>query len=468
MIGMSKKRVLETALTIVLVGVLTLTFNTQQVRTDSQTIIVPDNYSTIQGAINAANPGDTIFVKNRTYYEHVVVYKAVSLFGENVETTIIDGNGTGIVVKVTMNSVTIAGFTIRNSGPWPNGGIMLSEVENCNVSRNNITANNGRGIRLYYSSNNIIVGNNITANKEEGIYLSSSSYNTISRNNVTANKDNGIYLYTSSNHNSITGNSIANNWHGIAGMSSLNNSIVGNNVVASNSSGIIFRSLSNSSIIGNSVTGNTWDGICLYFSSNHNNITGNNVRLNKNDGIVLSESSNSNIAGNNVTGNSWNGIYLYSSSNNSITGNDIVDQSDGIVLRSSSNNNIITRNNITGNYRGIYLSNSSDNSIHHNNFISNTDQVLTYDSFNVWDDGYPSGGNYWSDFKKRYPNVNDIYSGPNQNQPGSDSFWDSPYVIDADNKDNYPIVPEFPSFLILPIFMTATLLAATLYRRKHS
>ncbi|MCZ2809141.1 MAG: pectinesterase family protein, partial [Candidatus Bathyarchaeota archaeon] len=62
----------------------------------SSTILVPDNYATIQEAINNANEGDTIFVRAGTYYEHVVVDKALSLVGENKHNTIIDGSGNEI------------------------------------------------------------------------------------------------------------------------------------------------------------------------------------------------------------------------------------------------------------------------------------------------------------------------------------------------------------------------------------
>jgi uncharacterized protein (DUF2141 family) len=61
--------------------------------------------------------------------------------------------------------------------------------------------------------------------------------------------------------------------------------------------------------------------------------------------------------------------------------------------------------------------------------------VISGSEPNTWDDGYPSGGNYWSDYSGT-----DVYSGPYQNVTGSDGIGDIPYVIDANNTDHYPLV----------------------------
>jgi len=156
------------------------------------------------------------------------------------------------------------------------------------------------------------------------------------------------------------------------------------------------------------------------------------------------------------------GISLHGGSNVTIKNMEIRAFEFGVFLNSRSSNNTINGNNITNNGVGILVYVSSfDNAIYHNNFIGNTQQVLiaTSGQANFWDDGYPSGGNYWSDCEDRYPNAEEI---------DDSGIWDTPYVIDENNQDNYPLVPEFPSFLILPLFMTATLLAVVVYRRKHS
>jgi hypothetical protein len=109
---------------------------------------------------------------------------------------------------------------------------------------------------------------------------------------------------------------------------------------------------------------------------------------------------------------------------------------------------------------GVYLSNSSDNSIFYNNFVNNSHQAYTSGLANIWDNG--SMGNYWSDYLTRYPNAAQV---------DSSGVWNTPYVIDTNNTDHRPLVapyaiPEFPSILILPLFMLATLFAAIVWSKK--
>ncbi|UCH69663.1 MAG: right-handed parallel beta-helix repeat-containing protein, partial [Candidatus Bathyarchaeota archaeon] len=176
-------------------------------------------------------------------------------------------------------------------------------------------------------------------------------------------------------------------------------------------------------------------GISLYGVSN---VTITNMEIRAFEfGVVLnSESSNNTISGNTITENAI-GILLAFSSDNMINGNNItINYGAGIELDFSSNNTI-SGNTITNNDSGIFFYASSfDNAIYHNNVIGNNQQVhiLPSEQANFWDDGYPSGGNYWSDY-----NGTDLYSGPDQNVPGRDFRGDTPRVIDANNTDRYPL-----------------------------
>ena len=124
-------------------------------------------------------------------------------------------------------------------------------------------------------------------------------------------------------------------------------------------------------------------------------------------------------------------------------------------------NNTIVNNNITANVVGIRISNSNYNIIYHNLFDNTNQAQVTTGSTNTWNDNYPSGGNTWNG----YSDV-DVYSGPYQNETGSDDIWDHPYVIDANNIDNYPIVTEFPSSVILLLLMSLSTIAVVFAKKK--
>ena len=131
----------------------------------------------------------------------------------------------------------------------------------------------------------------------------------------------------------------------------------------------------------------------------------------------------------------------------------------------------LVRATVKDNEHGVWLGFCFDNVFYHNNFTNNTEQVCidSYGYANFWNETYPIGGNFWSDFGNQYPLVEDLYSGEYpQSEPDSDGIWDGPYEIDGDNIDYYPIVPEFPSQIIIPLFMTVALLAVIVHRRKHT
>ncbi|MGA2308943.1 MAG: NosD domain-containing protein [Candidatus Bathyarchaeia archaeon] len=158
------------------------------------------------------------------------------------------------------------------------------------------------------------------------------------------------------------------------------------------------------------------------------------------NGVDLTSTSDVTVENLTVSGFSI-GIFAPSVNFDTITGNNLEQNSFGIWLDSSSNSNVYF-NNIrqNGNF-GIWLSSSHDNNVYHNNFVNNAQHVYTtYDSFNdTWDDGYPAAGNYWSDYTGQ-----DLYRGPSQNVTGSDGIGDTPYVLDQNNLDNYPLMKPYP------------------------
>ena len=199
--------------------------------------------------------------------------------------------------------------------------------------------------------------------------------------------------------------------------------------------GVYLDGVNYCSIAENNITDNFY-GVRLLDSSD-NRVCGNNVTNSFSFGITLGPDSNDNrISGNNVS-TSYNGsIRVYASLNNRISNNYITDTYYGILLDSSFGTTL-SGNDIIGNEVGVSTFLSENNSIYHNNFLDNTQQVEVQSSgyFNLWDDYYPSGGNYWSD----YLGV-DLYSGPGQNEPGGDGIGDTSYVIDGENEDAFPLM----------------------------
>jgi regulation of enolase protein 1 (concanavalin A-like superfamily) len=273
-------------------------------RVTAKPIVVPDDYPTIQAAINAASDDDTIFVRNGTYYEHLTINKTIGLIGESKFATIIDGEYEdppglqGRVVNVLADGVTMSGFTIQHCH---SGGdaIAIDGYVNMTFSDNIITGCS-EGVRILHSAGDIVSYNDI-----QGCY-----YNT----------------------------------------------------------GLGFNWVYNSTVYGN-------------------------ILANNNIGIG---------------GNFWNITFF---------------------------DNIIRDN--VGGWAGWGISdNFYDCVFFHNNIINNGHQIYNSNTNpNVWDDCYPSGGNYWSD----YTGV-DLFAGSHQNETGSDGIGDTPYVIDANNTDNYPLM----------------------------
>lgn len=178
-----------------------------------------------------------------------------------------------------------------------------------------------------------------------------------------------------------------------------------------------------------------------------NNLTHNVYTGGGGCGIKLYSSSDSTISENSITSGGA-GVSLGASSNNMISGNHVAHNSGVGISLGSSTNNTISDNNVTNDLRSVFLSNSSNNMIYHNNFVDNTQRVYEEAGvINTWDDDYPSGGNFWSDYES-YGSSSDFSrfdscSGPFQNVSGSDGIIDVPYSISSQNFDRYPLAFQY-------------------------
>ena len=158
-------------------------------------------YSSIQGAINTASPGDTILVGSGTYNENIIVNKSVSLVGEDRK-AIINSEYALSAVEIKVDYSVVREFTIvnlRTSSTYPEElcSILVNSSSNCEITDNKLSPVLGDGIILDGGSENKIIGNEIREITNNGISIRNSIDNLIMKNSVSAQ---GIGLNLSSCH----------------------------------------------------------------------------------------------------------------------------------------------------------------------------------------------------------------------------------------------------------------------------
>jgi parallel beta-helix repeat protein len=281
---------------------------------------------------------------------------------------------------------------------------------------------------------NVTINNATVSDFAASIYSNSSSGNILSNIEIANSHPEGLnlkgFLLVKTNDSQIVDNNIVNNDMGICLQSCFGNNVSGNKGTTNDAGIGLYNSCNNT------LSNNSFGGFGLFV------------------GGFLYSSSNNTLSGNYMTDFYLYGFELSSSDNNTLIGNDATSNALGIYLL-HSNNNILVANNVAhnngqgskgGNGGGIFLEDSSNNIMYHNNFVENNlPQAFSDGSPNTWDNGYPSGGNYWSDY-----NGVDAETGQYQNLTGSDGIGDTPYsalaligdrsFMDANNTDHYPLM----------------------------
>jgi parallel beta-helix repeat protein len=336
-----------------------------------------EDFAEIQDAIDAPGTvdGHTIVVDAGTYYEAVFVNKLLTLQGEGLPT--IDADGLDNAINITVDNCVVRGFRCVNASE---SGILLNSSNS--VICNNTCENNNIGIS-FTGSDCKLVNNSVANNSFIGIHLMYSHNNTIA-NNTFVNDG----LLAGSYKNSVKNNTVKDN-------------------MVNGEPLIYLEDISDQTI--------TDAGQVILV--NCDNITVQNFDLSDTTiGIELFGTNNSRILNTSVSNNNY-GILLGYSSNNTLMGNDVSNNVDGISLFLSSN----------------------DNLIYHNNLVDNPVQASdNTGGTNSWDNGYPCGGNYWSDYEEKHPDAS---------ERGKSGIWDAPYGIsgDAGAQDHYPLMQPSPS-----------------------
>ena len=333
----------------------------------NKTWYVPDNFSTIQAAINAASAGNTIIVRDGTYTENVKINKPnLTIISENgsAKTIINASEPRNPVLEITSNYINISGFTIKGATEGGGSGIHLC-ANHCDIS-NNIVSNNDQGIYFDESTNNTLENNIFSNNSWTSIMLSDSSNNRLKKNDISNNSYGSLYCsgYSKTDFDNVidTTNTINKNpvyyyfdqkdriienlntsWMGFAYCS---NFTIRNNSIH-HGEGISFVFCNDSRIIKNKISNNTGN---VFYKSKSNVISKNEIHSNI-KGLLLLFSDNNGIINNSVNTNEY-GISLHYSKNNDLKKNTMSNQHKNLEIRGSSkiyyNNTIDDTNTIKG------------------------------------------------------------------------------------------------------------------------
>jgi parallel beta-helix repeat protein len=355
-------------------------------------------------------------------------------------------------------------------------GVLVNNSKGCTIRENN-AHNNVDGFYLNYSRQCVISGNNARDNRAYGIWLTNCSMSTLNENILDSNEHVGIYLETCT-YCLLSGNK-AKNDNICFEIRYCGNITLRRNDAINSDFGIHFLDSRYCTLRDNTMTGNKYnfgvddsfilemlihdidvsnkvdDRPIYYLVNEHDkqvpndagyvaavNSTGirvENVCLMHNVQGALLAFTNYSIVRDTIAFKNSFGIQLRrchncTTSESNASKNDY----DGIIL-DNSHYCIINQNDINYNGQfGVHIWDSTHNVFFHSNFINNAWQALiTRSSNNSWDNGYPSGGNYWGAYSDT-----DVYWGLNQDRLGSDGLGDMPYRIYeyATDCDRYPLI----------------------------
>ena len=231
-----------------------------------------NNYTTIQDAINNASNGDTVYVYNGVYNDHVDYYgvyidKSINLVGENKHNTIIDATGNLIGINVFVGGVNVSGFTVKFATGGTGRGIEVDNLgfpfKNVNIY-NNIITQNDNGFRNEVCENCMLYNNIITDNNERGIWEYGDMSTTYITNNEITNNPIGIEIGWNEKSTTIENNHFESNDNGIlisldGSCKIINNSFINNRVDSKIFYGPYYLGSFSLPLYKNKWDGNYWD-----------------------------------------------------------------------------------------------------------------------------------------------------------------------------------------------------------------
>ncbi len=365
---------------LVTISLLTLSFallalvSVTDEEASAATIVVPDDYSTIQDAVSAANAGDTISVKDGTYNEQVLIGKSLSIVGESMRGTIVRSQ-IQYTMRITADNVDVSQMTIRSGRAAVPIALHLNGVSSCHIedvvcsnATYGISVNggggntfknvwcydcSGAGLLLQYSDDNLLEMITCDSNLN-GAGVRGGDNNTFASCIMKHNDDRGIYTTFQAGQRRVTNLTIKDT------------QIHGNgNAATTGDEGININGAHDLQISNCSIHDNLADGIQGGSQSRNVRISDSQVYSNDGVGIYLGGMVGMvSVEGCLLRDNYGSGMVMLDLqfgsrvANNTITRNGVTTQRDGISIISSIKSNMVN-NTIENNGRyGILITRS--------------------------------------------------------------------------------------------------------------
>ncbi|MCW4011284.1 MAG: right-handed parallel beta-helix repeat-containing protein [Candidatus Bathyarchaeota archaeon] len=405
-----------------------------------QITITKEGISPSNVSIRMVSDNSCVFTGNITGYTIAVECSHMMIDGANFTLrSLPGGDGAALTVR-NQEMVTIVNLNVENYA----AGITLTCAPFCRLINNNFT-NNRYGISLDSSPNLLLVNNTIVGGSVNfGVYAGTfhDYYSNIDESNTINGKP---ICYWLNRQNAVVPSDV-----GYLALINCTGITVQNACLSDNGQGALLVGTRRSSLVNCQITGNAQDAGIHIEGCMDLNVSGNDVSQNL-KGIVVTDSVGIVISGNNVTSNSLGAIHLNPATNTTTLYGNYIANNVGIALFvEGSCSNHIEANTIEKNqfYALQLLGMQKNNTVYRNNFIGNAwgapgsqlqvsmpgiDAEHPMPNAAVWDNG--EEGNYWSDYTTRYPNATET---------GNSGFGDTPYNINPNNIDHYPLLQPLP------------------------
>lgn len=322
-------------------------------------------FTSIQAAIDAAEPGATIVIAPGVYRERLTIEKDLRIIGAAAVQTVIDGDGEGTVISITAGNVSFSGITVTGSGSGRGvAGILAigeSEVELTAVS---IVDNSNVGILLRDAVQATIVGSTIERNGH-GLFLTGDVEANLYVSHVRKNQEDGIELGGNAELHLFASTIEGNVRTGIT-LADTARVRISASTISTNKIGLDLWDSTSAEIIASTIEQSTW-GI-LVSDRAEVTIAGSTIQENRVFGISLSCGARGTIIDSTIQRNEW-GIDLEGTAYLAITGSLIQNNSWGIGLGESAGASI-SGNRILGNEQ-VGIASFSDGE------VNGTENVMT-------------------------------------------------------------------------------------------